>query len=79
MQGDPNETTRQYRTSLQGLVEPFFELRESLVLCEDHPQRVVSVILVTVIVSSSILSILEYLSVGLVIQRAVDIKPREGD
>ena len=42
-------------------------------------QRVVSVILGTIIIVASILAILAYLSVGLVIQRAVEIKPREGD
>ncbi len=42
-------------------------------------QRVVSVILATLIVVSSILAILAYLTVGLVIQRAVEIKRRDSD
>lgn len=39
--------------------------------------RVVSVILGALVVAMSILAILAYLSVGLVIQRAVEIKPRD--
>jgi hypothetical protein len=39
--------------------------------------RVVSIILGAVIVVTSLLAVLAYLSVGLVIQRAVEIKPRD--
>jgi len=39
--------------------------------------RVVSVILGALVVATSILAVLAYLSVGLVIQRAVEIKPRD--
>jgi len=39
--------------------------------------RVVSVILGALVVATSVLAVLAYLSVGLVIQRAVEIKPRD--
>lgn len=39
--------------------------------------RIVSVILGALLVATSILAVLAYLSVGLVIQRAVEIKPRD--
>jgi len=41
--------------------------------------RIVSIILGGVVVATSILAILAYLSIGLVVQRAVEIKPRESD
>ena len=48
-----------------------------LVLLPVH--RVVSLVLGGVVVASSILAVLAYLSIGLVVQRAVEIKPRESD
>jgi len=41
--------------------------------------RVASIILGAAVTLTSILAILAYLSIGLVIQRAVDIRPREGE
>ena len=41
--------------------------------------RVVSIALGATVTAASILAILAYLSIGLVVQRAVEIKPRESD
>jgi len=41
--------------------------------------RVTSIALGAVVTATSILAILAYLSIGLVVQRAVEIKPRESD
>ena len=41
--------------------------------------RVTSIILGAAVTATSILAILAYLSIGLVVQRAVEIKPRESD
>jgi hypothetical protein len=40
---------------------------------------VTSIILGAAVTATSILAILAYLSIGLVVQRAVEIKPRESD
>jgi hypothetical protein len=39
--------------------------------------RVISIILGSIVVVTSVLAILAYLSIGLVIQRAVEIRPRD--
>jgi hypothetical protein len=39
--------------------------------------RVISIVFATALVVTSVLAILAYLSVGLVVQRAVEIKPRD--
>jgi hypothetical protein len=41
--------------------------------------RVTSIILGAAVTATSILAVLAYLSIGLVVQRAVEIKPRESD
>lgn len=41
--------------------------------------RVTSIILGAAVTATSLLAILAYLSIGLVVQRAVEIKPRESD
>jgi len=41
--------------------------------------RVIAIILGAVITATSLLAILAYLSIGLVIQRAVEIRPRESE
>ena len=41
--------------------------------------RVTSIVLGAMVTATSILAILAYLSIGLVVQRAVEIKPRESD
>jgi hypothetical protein len=41
--------------------------------------RLVNIVLSTAILATSVLAVLAYLTIGLVIQRAVEIHPREGE
>jgi len=41
--------------------------------------RIAAIVFSALSVTTAILAILSYLSIGLVVQRAVEIKPREGD